>query len=164
MGGLASLAFIEARLDRYGGGEALSVCPLSLALSVITNLMRLRNRRANSNMKLNTGAGCATHFQGIQIASSHTNINRQPTASLAPVTTRRPRKIGISGTTPERGALNDRRIGPRSDSRPDGRRLARSLPYTSLLYNVETETMMSTEIETRVRGGIVIPSVCGGVE
>ena len=47
---------------------------------------------------------------------------------------------------------------------PDGRRLARSLPYTSLLYNVETETMMSTEIETRVRGGIVIPSVCGGVE
>ena len=47
----------------------------------------------------------------------------------------------------------------------DGRRIARSLPYTSLLYNVETETMMSTEIETRVRGGIVIPcSVCGGVE
>ena len=89
---LASLAFIEARLDRYGGGEALSVCPLSLSLSVITNLMRLRNRRANSNMKLNTGAGCATHFQGIQIASSHTNINRQPTASLAPVTTRRPRE------------------------------------------------------------------------
>ena len=32
MGGLASLAFIEARLDRYGGGEALSVCPLSLPL------------------------------------------------------------------------------------------------------------------------------------
>ena len=24
---LALLAFIEARLDRYGGGEALSVCP-----------------------------------------------------------------------------------------------------------------------------------------
>ena len=31
---------------------------------------------------------------------------------------------------------------------------ASPFPYMSLLYNAETKTMMSTEIETRVRGGI----------
>ena len=160
---MASLAFIEARLDRYGGGEALSVCPLSLPLCDY-KFDAPQEQKSEFEYEVEYGRGLRDPFSGHsdcvlshkyqQATDGIVSPGDHPTASG---------RSAFRGRL-QSGVLNDRRIGPRSDSRPDGRRLARSLPYTSLLYNVETETMMSTEIETRVRGGIVIPSVCGGVE